>query len=73
MDMVVTCVIFYLVFILIDLVPIYKKKQWNYVWFYSIIVLISFTISILDKFDFTIPSPAEPIEKLIRFVFGIKE
>lgn len=73
MENIVICLIFFSIFIVIDLFPIYKKKRWNYFWFYTIILIISFSITVLDHLDIEVPSPAGPIEKIVRMVFNLKK
>lgn len=61
----------YILFILIDLLPIYGSKNKKLLWVYSIIWLFSYIILILISINVKIPSPALAIEKLITWIYGL--
>lgn len=57
-------------FILIDLVPIYQKKQWLLLWVYSAMILFVYLINILIAAGIRIPSPAAPLKKIVTAIWG---
>ncbi len=71
MDMFIICVLIYTVLITVELIPIYKKKDWKLFWFYTIIIVITFSNSIAYGFGVKIPSPAEPIKKIVTIIWGL--
>ena len=53
-----------------DLVPVYRKKQWKVFWVYAAAMALHVFVAVLIRNNVEIPSPAEPIENLIMFLFG---
>jgi hypothetical protein len=54
----------------IQLVPLYKNKQWRDFWVNSFISALSFLIAASLSFSIKVPSPAEPIKNFITAFFG---
>lgn len=63
--------LFYLTFIFIDLIPIYKNKQRKLFWIYLIMTVFSYTIIILIGVGVRIPSPALIIKNVITSIFQL--
>ncbi len=59
-------------FIMTDLMPILKNKDWKLFWIYSALMAAVVVMSSLLTADVQIPSPDKPVEKLIEYIFGIK-
>lgn len=60
-------------FVIFDLIPIFQQKQFKAFWVYIILISFSYILSLLLVIDIKLPSPAEPLKKLVSFVFGINE
>lgn len=61
----------YVLFIFVDLVPIYRDKKWKLFWVYSIITVVSYIMIILISVDVKIPSPAPIIKKAVTSIFNL--
>lgn len=64
--------IVFLLFIIFDLIPIFHKKKWKVFWVYTILISFSYVIHILLTIGVKIPSPADPIKKLVSSIFGFQ-
>lgn len=71
MALITIVTIFYSILILFDLTPIYLKKQWKLFWIYSIMVVVSYMIQVLLILDVKLPTPADPLERMVVFVFRL--
>lgn len=67
------CSIIIVLFIIFDLIPIYRQKKWKVFWVYAILISFSYIIHILYAIGVKIPSPAVPIKKVVSFVFGLQD
>lgn len=73
MDIFLILLLIIAVFSFNDLVPVYKNKQWKVFWIYVTIMVFHLFVSILIRLNVTIPSPATPLENLVRSIFGQNE
>ncbi len=64
-------VILVFVFVIIDVVPKYKKKEWVSFFLCVSLLVISITIAVLMDLNVEIPSPSEPIKKVVKLIFGL--
>lgn len=71
MTIIVLYTVFYIWFIFIDLVPIYKNKQNKVLWIYSVMMAFSYVILMLIGLKVKIPSPTPLLEKIISSIFGL--
>jgi len=71
MALITIVTILYFILIIFDLTPIYLKKQWKLFWIYSIMVAVSYIIQVLLILDVKLPTPADSIERIVVFVFGL--
>lgn len=69
--MAIVCILIYMVLIIVELIPIYKKKEWKLFWFYTIIIVITFSNSIAYGLGAKIPSPAEAIKKIVTIIWRL--
>lgn len=53
-----------------EFLPLYKQKQWRNFKVNGVLFLLSFAIATILCFKVNIPSPVEPIKKIITSVFG---
>ncbi len=60
----------YSLLVVVDLVPLYKRKIRRDFWANAILGAFSFTIAILLCLNVKIPSPEQPIRELITSIFG---
>ncbi len=60
------------IFIFIDLVPLYQEQQWMSFWIYTIFLSVVLIFSLLSYLEVNIPSPAGPIKSLISAILGLK-
>ncbi|TCO74967.1 hypothetical protein [Marinisporobacter balticus] len=67
---VVLIILGYIVIGIIEIVPLVKKNQKRELMLYSILFGVAFVISVLLGLGVKIPSPAKPIEKVVRMVIG---
>lgn len=58
-------------FVIFDLIPIFQQKQFKAFWVYIILISFSYILSLLLVIDIKLPSPAEPLKKLVSLVFGL--
>lgn len=65
---IIVCV--YIVFLLIDFLPLIKEKKWKELVIFSVVFFSSLLISILLIQGVKIPSPAKPIEEIVTAIFG---
>ncbi len=60
----------YLIIGVFEIVPLVKHKQIKELVVYSILFSFAFTLSLLLSLDVKIPSPAIPIENIIKSIIG---
>jgi hypothetical protein len=58
-------------FIMVDLVPIYQKKQWWVFGVYSTMLVFIYILTILIALNVNIPSPANPLKKIVSVIWGL--
>lgn len=63
--------IIYLIFIFVDLIPLFKKKNWKPFWIYIVILTFAFALTVAFSFNIKIPSPSYPIEVFIKYLVGL--
>lgn len=68
--MIIIVIISYIIIIFLDFIPIYKNNNKREIAVYSILLLFALVISILLSLKVKIPSPSEPIEKAVNFIYG---
>ena len=68
--MVILIILGYIVIGIIEIIPLIKKGEKKELAVYSIIFISSFIISILLILGFELPSPATPIENVIKLIIG---
>lgn len=68
----VMCSLFYILFIVFELIPIYKDKDKKLFWTYGIITISTYIVHVLLIVGIKIPSPADPIKNLIISIFGLE-
>jgi hypothetical protein len=52
--------------------PIIKGRQWKLLAVYGVIFLTAYVFSILTEMQIKLPSPAEPIKRLITAIVGLQ-
>ncbi|MGI6123174.1 MAG: hypothetical protein ACOYIG_03150 [Acetivibrionales bacterium] len=61
-----------LIFIILDLVPLYQDEQWVSFFLSVSLFIVSLILAVLIGLNVDIPSPAEYIEKIITFIYGLE-
>lgn len=72
MENIIFCSIIYLAFIIFDLKPLAKNKEFKAFWFYTILLIVTYVVHILTAIGVDVPSPAEPIAKGIGALFNVR-
>ncbi len=67
------CTLTVALFIIIELVPLFRQKKWMAFWTYLILISFSYINEILINLDIKIPSPNILINKLLVLIFRLKE
>lgn len=68
--MYVLIILGYLIIGTIEIVPLYKENKKKELVVYSIFFLAAFIISLLLSLGVKIPSPARPIEAIVKAILG---
>lgn len=71
MTMIIICTAVYIFLIVFELIPIYRNKEWKLFWIYSIILFITYTVTIAYSLGVSVPSPAGPIKNLVTAIFKV--
>ena len=71
MEIIISYLILYILFIKFEIIPLYKKKKMGEFYFYSFILFLTFGIHALTQFGIKVPSPSKPIEEVVRLLFNI--
>ena len=69
---VVVILLLSVIFVFIDLVPLYRERQWKAFWIYTVLLLLSCLLTVLIDLNIEMPSPAKPLKKLISAIWGLK-
>lgn len=67
------CTMIFVIFITFDLMPLFHQKKWKVIWVYCIMMAASYITQFLFELNVDVPSPANPIKKLVTLIFGIKD
>ena len=70
MILLILCTSVYVFFILIDFIPVVKKRKWKTVAIYSILFITAYTLSMLTELGVKIPSPAVPLKQIVTSIIG---
>lgn len=73
MNLIILCTIVYILFFIIDFIPLYKSEKSKVVVVYLILFISSYILQLLIKLNVDIPSPAEPIKKLVSSIFRLEQ
>lgn len=57
-------------FVIIDLIPLYRKKEWAGFFLFGIMLVFSIVLAVIMDLRVDVPSPAEPIKRIITFIVG---
>lgn len=68
--MLIICTMVYIFFVVIDVIPMMKNKQWKVLAIYSIFIAAAYVLSVLTELGVKIPSPAGPLKQIIMSVIG---
>lgn len=59
--------------IVTDLVPIYKERHRKVFWIYTVLITISCVINVLFVLGIKVPSPAVPLQKLVKLIYRLPD
>ena len=71
--LIILCTIVFIFFIIFDLIPLFQQKKWKSCWIYIILFCVAYTIHLLFLLGIKVPSPSQPIQKIVSFIFGVKD
>jgi len=63
-------ILVYFVIALLEVIPLYKKKQKKEVLAYSLLLSLALILSILISLGVELPSASRIIEKIVKFILG---
>ncbi len=67
------CTVTLALFIIIELIPIFREKKWKVFWTYLVLIIFSYVNDICNILGINVPSPHLLINKLIVLIFRLKE
>jgi hypothetical protein len=65
-------VIIGLVFVIIDLIPMYQNKEWMTFFLSASLLVVALILAVLMDLKIKIPNPSDYIEKIVTFIFGLE-
>lgn len=68
--MLLFCTMVYVFFVLMDVIPIIRNKNWKVLVIYAVLMMTAYTFTVLTEFGVKIPSPSNPIKQVVISVFG---
>lgn len=68
--MILLVILIYSMLGIYEFVPLYKQRLWSDFSVNAVLAVLSFIVAVLLCFNVRIPSPEEPIRKMIIFIFG---
>lgn len=60
-----------IIFICIDIIPIYRNKQWMEFWIYLPLIAATYALVVILALGIKIPSPAGPLKKIVSLIWGL--
>ncbi len=60
------------IFIIIELIPIYKNEEWMTFFLSVSLLVVALILAVLMDLKIEIPNPSDYIEKIVTFVFGLE-
>ncbi|NLX64193.1 MAG: hypothetical protein GX022_05385 [Clostridiaceae bacterium] len=66
-------VIVEIIFIIIDLIPQYKNKEWGSFFLSAALLLVALVFVFLFESKIQIPAPTDYIEKVYTFILGLEQ
>ncbi|QNU65973.1 hypothetical protein EHE19_013900 [Ruminiclostridium herbifermentans] len=67
------CTITVALFIIFELLPLFREKKWKAFWTYLILISLAYINEVLINFGIKLPSPSTPIAKILTFIFRLEE
>jgi hypothetical protein len=68
--MIIFYLIAFMIFVIADIVPLYKGKQWKNFGIYMLLFILAVVLNVLVVFGVDIPSPTKTIENFTDLIFG---
>jgi len=58
------------IFVIIDLIPLYRKEEWSAFFLYGTLLVLSMVLAVLMDMRVEMPNPTEPLKKIVEFFIG---
>ncbi len=68
--MLIFSTLIYAFFILLDVIPMARNKQWKVLVIYIGLITTAFVLTMLMELGVKLPSPAKPIERIVTAIIG---
>jgi len=68
--MIFLVIIFYITVFIIEVIPLIKNNMKKEIYLFSTLLVFAFIFSLLISLGVNIPSPAEPIKKIVFAIIG---
>lgn len=70
MTILLLCTSVYVFFIILDIIPIIKSKQWKVFGIYAVLITTAYVLTVLNELGVKLPSPATPLKQIVTAVVG---
>ena len=70
MTILLLCTSVYVFFIILDIIPIIKSKQWKVFGIYAILITTAYVMTVLNELGVELPSPATPLKQIVTTIVG---
>lgn len=61
-----------IIFVIIDLIPLYQNEEWVSFFLSVSLLVIALILAVLIELKIEIPIPSDYIERIVTFIFGIE-
>lgn len=61
-----------IIFIIIDLIPLYQNEEWVSFFLSVSLLVVALILAVLIELKIEIPIPSDYIERVVTFIFGIE-
>ena len=68
--MYILVIAFYIIVFILDAIPLIKNNMKKEIYLFSVLLFSAFLLSLLISLGVNIPSPAEPIKKIVFTIIG---
>jgi hypothetical protein len=61
-----------IIFVIIDLIPLYQNEEWVSFFLSVSLLVVALILAVLIELKIEIPIPSDYIERVVTFIFGIE-